>query len=293
MALTEYPSNINPAYLEPDPRRERFQLFSARAGKTETRDFMSKAQVEPSVQKTQRASAEPRVPLAQGERPERERPHRPNTADDDVAHMRASSAGGRQKRLKHIKRVVDAKGIERFYYGRGGKPYIRLVGALGSTAFRESYAAAKQTKTLIWKAAKTPVEPARSFHRLVDRYLCGPNFQQLSPRTQRVYRRVLDRLMRSDDLGAKPVTGLTPAQIRRMLAKRHDTPAAASDALKKLRILMRFAMALRWRSDDPTRGIDLRHVADTNDGRRPRRRRPTGPATARRRQFSESSREGR
>jgi hypothetical protein len=31
MSLTEYPSNINPAYLEPDPRSERFQLFSALA----------------------------------------------------------------------------------------------------------------------------------------------------------------------------------------------------------------------------------------------------------------------
>ena len=236
--------------------------------------------VEPTVQKTQQASAEPPVPLAEGERPEQERPHRPNTDDGDVAHTLGSSTGGRPKRLKHIKRVVDAKGIERVYYGRGGKPYIRLVGALGSAAFRESYAAAEQTKTLIWKAAQKPVEPARSFHRLVDRYFCSPNFLQLLPQTQRVYRRVLDRLMHSDDLGAKPVAGLTPAQIRRMLAKRHDTPAAASDALKKLRILMRFARELRWRSDDPTRGIICnkrptpnRRTAETSPP-------PTGPTSA-------------
>jgi hypothetical protein len=101
------------------------------------------------------------------------------------------------------------------------------------------------------------VEPARSFHRLVDRYLCSANFQQLLPQTQRVYVRVIGHLMLTEGLGTMAVARLTPAKIRHILAKRHATPAAANDMLKKLRILLRLAIDLNWRPDDPTRSIRL------------------------------------
>ena len=40
-----------------------------------------------------------------------------------------------------------------------------------------------------------------------------------------------------------------------MLAKRIETPGAAYALLQKLRIVLRYAIALGWRQDDPTLGI--------------------------------------
>ena len=287
MSFVNYNSSIDAAYREPDALRDRFRSLFAKAAMAAASRSKAADPGGPPIQTTQRPPAEALAPTDAVGGTECERPPPPHSPDEGSTHTIGSTSGRAPKRLKHIKRVVDAKGIERLYYGRGGKPYIRLAGSRGSAAFRESYTAAAYTKTLIWEAAQKPVEPARSFNWLVDRYVCSANFQQLSPQTQRVYRRVLDRLLRCDGLGAKPVAGLTPAQIRRMLAKRRNTPAAASDALKKLRILMRFARELRWRSDDPTRGINLQQAADTADGRQPRRHRSTSPMTARRRRFSD------
>ncbi len=43
--------------------------------------------------------------------------------------------------------------------------------------------------------------------------------------------------------------------VRRLIAKRADTPGAANDLLKTIRILMTFAIATGWRTDDPTAGV--------------------------------------
>jgi hypothetical protein len=272
MSFVEFNSTIDTAYLEPDAWRDHFRSLFAKAAMAAASSSKAADPVGPPIQSAQRSQAEALAPTEAVGCTDGDQPPPRHHPDEGSAHTMASTAARPPKRLKHIKRVVDRKGIERIYYSRGGKPHIRLTGAPGSPEFRESHAFAAQTKTLIWEAAQKPGEPARSFHRLVDRYLYSANFQKLSPQTQRVYVRVIGHLMHTEGLGTMAVARLTPAKIRHILAKRHATPAAANDMLKKLRILLRLAIDLRWRPDDPTRSIMLQQAADTTDGRRRRRR---------------------
>jgi hypothetical protein len=165
----------------------------------------------------------------------------------------------------YIKTVVDANGRQRSYYCRGGRPFFRLSGEPGSPEFRASYIEAVQTKAMLYRLAQRPPMAARSFNHLVERYFQSTSFQKLLPQTQQVYHRVIARLMHNDDFGTTRVADLTSMTICRILAKRRHTPAAANDMLKKLRILMRFAIDLKWRPDDPTRTIKTLDATDASN----------------------------
>lgn len=56
-------------------------------------------------------------------------------------------------------------------------------------------------------------------------------------------------------IGHRFVRQMTREHVSRIVARRAMTPGAANDTLKKLRILLRFAIANGWRHDDPTLGI--------------------------------------
>jgi hypothetical protein len=262
MSFVEYNAIIDAAYLEPDDYREHLRSLFAKAAMAAASSSKAADPVGPPIQSAQRSQAEALAPTDAVGCTVCEKPSPRLHPDEGSAHTMASTAARPPKRLKHIKRVVDRKGIVRVYYGRGGKPYIRLAGAPGSEEFRESYAFAAQTKTLLWETAQKPPVPARSFHRLVDRYLSSANFQKLLPQTQRVYVRVIGHLMHTGGIGTMAVAGMTRAKIRHILAKRHATPAAANDMLKKLRILLRLAIDLKWRTDDPTRRIKLQKTTN-------------------------------
>lgn len=48
---------------------------------------------------------------------------------------------------------------------------------------------------------------------------------------------------------------LEKRHVRDMVAKKADTPAAANNLLRMIRLLMRFAIEEEWRRDDPTLGV--------------------------------------
>lgn len=58
-----------------------------------------------------------------------------------------------------------------------------------------------------------------------------------------------------EEHGEKPIKLLKREHIRSIIAKRANTPAAANNLLRMLRILMRFAISENWRDDDPTIGV--------------------------------------
>ena len=94
-----------------------------------------------------------------------------------------------------------------------------------------------------------------TFDRLVQDYFESTDFLRLGQSTQNAYRPVIERWVRDDNIGHRRIDQLSRAHVSKMLAKRKDTPGAANDLLKKIRILVNFAIANGWRQNDPTRGI--------------------------------------
>ncbi|WP_156453462.1 tyrosine-type recombinase/integrase [Methylobacterium sp. CCH5-D2] len=153
-------------------------------------------------------------------------------------------------RLAYVDHFTDRHGHVRYYFRRPGGKRTRLPGAPGSPEFMAAYAAAVDEKPRE-PEAKERGEPG-SFDRLLSLYFASTEFKTLKAPTQRAYRLAMERLVRLEDMGRRPVKGLTRQVVKAIMAKRVDRPSAANDALKKLRILIKFALDLGWRADDPT-----------------------------------------
>ena len=155
-------------------------------------------------------------------------------------------------RLRYINHFVDRFGRDRYYFRRGRRR-IPLPGLPGSIEFMNAYQSA-----LVAEPAKPKVILRGSpgtFDRLVQDYLSSSDYARLAPSTQRAYRFVIERLLLEDGIGHRLVRQMTREHISRMVAKRASSPGAANDALKKLRILVRFAIANGWQENDPTLGV--------------------------------------
>jgi integrase len=74
----------------------------------------------------------------------------------------------------------------------------------------------------------------------------------LGTSTQKAYRGVIERLVRDENIGHRLVAQMSRQNVQRIAAKRAATPGAANDVLKKLKILVHFAIDNGWRKDDPT-----------------------------------------
>ena len=165
-------------------------------------------------------------------------------------------------RLKYLKRVVDRHGVVRIYYARGGKPHIRLDAPEGTPAFLEAYEAAQRVNAIHWRLAQRATRTHRSMRDLVDLYQRSQSYAHLAPHTQRVYDRVLRRLLHVEGLADCSASSLGSKRVQKIVDQHADAPAAAADMLKKLGILFRCAIDHGWRSDDPTRGVRIGHGGD-------------------------------
>jgi integrase len=63
---------------------------------------------------------------------------------------------------------------------------------------------------------------------------------------------ITERLVRDEDIGHRLVRQMERKHVSAIVARRSRTPGAANDVLKKLRILLRFAIDNGMRKDDPT-----------------------------------------
>jgi integrase len=153
-------------------------------------------------------------------------------------------------KLRYVDRYIDATGKTRFYFRRSRRSLrVALPGYPGSEEFMAAYQAALDGDTRKqqpqWGAPGT-------FDRLVQDYFASPNFLTLAPSSQRAYRLVIERFVRDEKIGHRLVSQMTRAHVQKMLARRSATPGAANDLLKKIRILVGFAIEHGLRRDDPT-----------------------------------------
>jgi enterobacteria phage integrase len=154
-------------------------------------------------------------------------------------------------KLKHVDHFVCRHGHSRYYFRRGKGARIPLPGKPGTPEFMAAYQQALQGGKAP-KPEKRPAVPAGTFNALVRDYYQSTNYLALTPGTRRAYRGVIERLLEDEKIGHRQVAQMTRKHVQQILAKRVATPGAANDVLKKIRILVHFAIDNGWRSDDPT-----------------------------------------
>ena len=159
-------------------------------------------------------------------------------------------------KLRYVQRLRDRHGVVRHYFRRPGLPRRTLPGVPGSHEFMAAYQEALAANPVPIGAASIK---AGSVSALVAAYYGSTEFQQLAPVTRQTYRNLCERLR--TEHSDKPVALMQREHIRRLMAAKAATPAAANALLKMLRILLAFAVEDGWRRDNPAVGIKRQRTA--------------------------------
>jgi enterobacteria phage integrase len=154
-------------------------------------------------------------------------------------------------RLKYVHAFRDRTGRMRYYFRRHG---IRsaLPGLPGSSEFREAYAAALGNAPKDVVVSRREAAPG-TFAALAVRYFGSPQYHSLSATSRANYRRVIDGFLQEH--GHRRVKEMKREHVDIILGKMAQKPGAGLILLKRLRTLVRYAMALGWTDRDPTAGV--------------------------------------
>src|SRR5262245_26809121 len=98
--------------------------------------------------------------------------------------------------------------------------------------------------------------PRPTWDEVVAVYLQSSKFRALASASQKPYRRVIVRWLQAEQLASHPVAALTRRELEAMLAR--QSRGAANFLFKRVRVLLRFAIAQGYRSDDPTIGVECK-----------------------------------
>jgi integrase len=159
---------------------------------------------------------------------------------------------------KFVHGFIDRHGKPRFYFRRAGFKRVPLPGLPWSPEFMAAYeqALAGQRAQIGQNRVKDG-----TIRALAASYFTSPSFRSaLRPNSQRVYRSAIDVFCRNVDqdgaaYGDKMLAGLRREHVVRIIGAKGDTPQSANFLLKVLRALMRHAVEIGLRSDDPTSGV--------------------------------------
>ena len=137
------------------------------------------------------------------------------------------------------------------FRAKGLKPYYFKAG-IGTDAFAKELAMCRNE-------AGRPVQPRTDMGKegtisaLIGHYYQRPEFLMLAASSKKSRRRLLERFR--IEHGDKSVAGLKRRHIIAIQGAMSAHPDAANRVLDALRILMRVALDLEWRADDPTHGV--------------------------------------
>lgn len=153
--------------------------------------------------------------------------------------------------LPYVHEYRDRHGKVRRYVRRPGQPQVPLLGAPGSPEFMSAYQAA------ISRGA--PIRPSRhgtgTIGALVTDYYRSPEFSNLKPNSQRIYRLVLGRLVANH--GHRLVRDLEPNKARIIVQSVGATrPGMGNLTASILKRLLAFAIKIGLRNDNPLISVD-------------------------------------
>jgi integrase len=141
-------------------------------------------------------------------------------------------------------------GRMRYYFRRHGKRNA-LPGMPGSSEFMAAYTA--QLNNSSSQVKHRPTAAPGTFAALAIRYYGSPQFQSLSATSHTNYRRVIDGFL--EQHGHRRVEQMTREHVDIVVGRMSDKPGASIILLKRIRTLIRYAMALGWTDRDPTAGV--------------------------------------
>lgn len=147
----------------------------------------------------------------------------------------------------------DRHGHLRVYFRRGKGPRTKLPDEIGSEAFNVAYAACLAGEPVPGMRQKRHSAKPGTIDALIISYMHSTAFRSLRQTSRAGYMSRLEAIRVAH--GQRTVSGLTRPRIMKILEPLADRPGAALDTLKKLRILVRHAIALGWLRYDPTLGI--------------------------------------
>ncbi len=146
----------------------------------------------------------------------------------------------------------DRHGKPHCYFRRRGCPSVTLPLPWASN-FRMAYEEALNGTALAKRQiGKDKVGPG-TIADLIARYYQSKEWLALRDTSRATYRSMLERFRAEN--GHRRVASLDREKVKEMLANRASTPSAANNWLDRLRLLMRLAIDLKMRTDDPTYGI--------------------------------------
>src|SRR5262249_34761622 len=153
-------------------------------------------------------------------------------------------------RLKYVHAFRDRTGRMRYYFRRHGKRRA-LPGMPGSSEFMAEYAA--QLDNLPSQIEQRPTAAPGTFAALASRYYRSPQYLNLTFTSRSNYRRAIDGFL--EQHGHRRVDQMRREHVDVIIGKMSDKPGAGIILLKRIRTLIRYAMALGWTDRDPTVGV--------------------------------------
>jgi integrase len=163
----------------------------------------------------------------------------------------------RLKLPRYVNAYVDHTGKPRYYFRRAGFKSVTLLGLPWSPEFMQAYERASAGQP-------APIGSARvlpgSMHALAISYYSSQGYLALQANSQRVRRNIIERFCRETDAkgqcnGDKQVALLQREHIVRFMAARAAQPESANGLRKAIRALMKHAIDVKIRPDDPTQGV--------------------------------------
>jgi hypothetical protein len=160
---------------------------------------------------------------------------------------------------KFVQGFVDRHGRARFYFRRPGFNRVKLSGVPWSPEFMAAYQEASNAEEPALQIGSDRVKP-RSIRALAIAYYDSAAFKALKPITQGVYRNIIEAFCREIDregqpYGDKSAITVKTKDVEKLMERRADRPDSANGLRKVLREMMKVAVKLEWRDNDPTQGV--------------------------------------
>jgi len=155
-------------------------------------------------------------------------------------------------KLPHVNAIAGRDGVVRYYFRKRGHANVRLPGPVGSAEFMQAYSAACASDASPMQIGASRTK-AGSVAAAIVGYFSSGDFAGLAGTTQRARRQILEAFRAEH--GEKGIASLQRAHVERILATKAATPGAAVNFLMALRMLMRFAVKVGLRANDPTTAI--------------------------------------
>lgn len=150
---------------------------------------------------------------------------------------------------QHVSEFTDSRGKPRLRYRRKGCKTYYFKCPLWSQGFMEELRACVEGDAVAPAAIGADRTVPGSFNALIVQYLRSAKYANLKPSTKATYNGIIRRFREKH--GHRMVAELQFQHVEAILTKMTDTPSAANNLRKFLRMLINYACKLGMRKDNP------------------------------------------